>query len=162
MVQQSNASQGFSLPQPSPDGGGVMLPSANSQTGQSVAAPPQPPVPPHIQHQVAPIMQMPPTQEPTASPSFSSMSQPPVPASQPNLTQTVESLIPGASEPLAQAVVTDDDLDDDSLDKEWVHKAKTIVEQTQGDPFTESRELSKLRAEYLIRRYGRHMKVDDK
>lgn len=61
----------------------------------------------------------------------------------------------------AAPAAIDDDLDDESLDAEWVSKAKAIVEQTQSDPYKESRALSQVRAEYLLRRHGKEIKVHD-
>ncbi len=54
-------------------------------------------------------------------------------------------------------VVSDDS--PDSLDKEWVNKAKSIVEQTKNDPYTESKELSKVKADYLRIRYNKLIKI---
>ena len=45
------------------------------------------------------------------------------------------------------------------LDEEWVRKAKSIVEMTKADPFQTSRELSKMKADYLKIRYNKHIKV---
>lgn len=67
---------------------------------------------------------------------------------------------PAAASP-ATIAPADDDLDDDSLDAEWVSKAKAIVEQTQSDPYKESRALSQVKAEYLQRRHGKELKVHD-
>ena len=47
------------------------------------------------------------------------------------------------------------------LDQEWVNKAKDIVEKTKGDPFTQSRELSKVKAEYLKSRYNKQISVGE-
>lgn len=57
----------------------------------------------------------------------------------------------------AAAPVDDDDADD--LDKEWINKAKTIVEQTRNDPYTQSREIGKVKADYLRIRYNKHIKA---
>ena len=53
--------------------------------------------------------------------------------------------------------VTDDSTDD--LDEEWVAKAKAIVERTKNDPYAESKELSKAKADYLRVRYNKQIKV---
>lgn len=45
------------------------------------------------------------------------------------------------------------------LDQEWVRKAKSIVERTKDDPFLTSRELNKMKADYLKIRYNKHIKV---
>lgn len=53
----------------------------------------------------------------------------------------------------APAVAADDDL----IEKEWVDKAKQIIEQTRDDPHRREQEVSKLQAEYLRKRYGREL-----
>lgn len=50
--------------------------------------------------------------------------------------------------------------DSDLIEKEWVEKAKTIVEKTRHDPFLQSQGLSELRAEYLQKRYGKNLGSD--
>lgn len=55
--------------------------------------------------------------------------------------------------------LSDDNSDD--LDEEWVNKAKAIVDETKSDPFLESRELSKVRADYLKSRYNKDIKVSE-
>ena len=47
----------------------------------------------------------------------------------------------------------------DDLDKEWIAKAKMIVEQTKNDPYTQSKEIAKVKADYLRIRYNKHVKV---
>ncbi len=49
----------------------------------------------------------------------------------------------------------------DALDEEWVNKAKAIVEKTKADPYVESKELSKAKADYLRIRYNKQIKVED-
>lgn len=49
--------------------------------------------------------------------------------------------------------------DDDIIEKEWVNKAKQIVKNTKSDPYTQEREVSKLQADYLKKRYGKDVKV---
>ena len=55
-------------------------------------------------------------------------------------------------------IAGDDDSADD-LDVEWINKAKHIVEQTKADPYTQSREIGKVKADYLRIRYNKHIKV---
>ncbi len=50
---------------------------------------------------------------------------------------------------------------DGDLDEEWVDKAKAIVDRTRNDPFLETQELSKIKAEYLSTRYNKHIKVSE-
>ena len=47
----------------------------------------------------------------------------------------------------------------DDLDKEWIEKAKLIVEHTKNDPYTQSKEISKVKADYLRIRYNKHLKI---
>jgi hypothetical protein len=55
--------------------------------------------------------------------------------------------------------LNDNEKDDDSLDIEWVQKAKAIVEQTHDDPHVESQALNQLKADYLKNRYGKDLKI---
>lgn len=48
--------------------------------------------------------------------------------------------------------------DDDLIEKEWVDKAKQIISTTQGDPYQRDRKVSKLRVDYLSKRYGKEIK----
>ena len=49
--------------------------------------------------------------------------------------------------------------DEDLIEKEWVDRAKQIIEQTKDDPFRREQEINKLQAEYLRKRYGRELGV---
>ncbi|HUC90171.1 MAG TPA: hypothetical protein VMR45_05190 [Patescibacteria group bacterium] len=60
--------------------------------------------------------------------------------------------------PTATAIAADDD-NTDAIDQEWISKAKAIVEKTRSDPYLESRELGKVKADYLKTRYNKHIKV---
>jgi hypothetical protein len=45
--------------------------------------------------------------------------------------------------------------DSDLIEKEWVIKAKEIVEHTAEDPFLQQQELSKMKAAYMKKRYNK-------
>lgn len=47
--------------------------------------------------------------------------------------------------------------DSDLIEKEWVEKAKAIVEKTRRDPFLQSQELNRFKSEYLQKRYGKNV-----
>lgn len=49
--------------------------------------------------------------------------------------------------------------DDDLIEKSWVEKAKNIVAETKNDPYEQEREVSKLQASYLFKRYGKEIKT---
>lgn len=57
--------------------------------------------------------------------------------------------------------MTSSDKASEDLDQEWVYKAKAIVEKTKGDPYTESIELSKIKADYLKTRYNKYIKTSE-
>jgi hypothetical protein len=79
----------------------------------------------------------------------------PLPATNPLMTT------PGAgssSPPAANSALAADD-DSDLIEKEWVDKAKQIVERTRNDPHKQSEELTVFKADYLKKRYGKTIKV---
>lgn len=47
--------------------------------------------------------------------------------------------------------------DDDLIEKEWVDKAKKIVAETQNDPYSREDKVSKLRVDYIKKRWGRDL-----
>lgn len=61
----------------------------------------------------------------------------------------------------SNAPVGDDPLlvanDDDLIEKEWVDKAKQILAETRDDPYAREREIGRLQAEYIRKRYGREI-----
>jgi hypothetical protein len=64
-----------------------------------------------------------------------------------------------------QAMAADDTplvaADDDLIEKAWVDKAKKIVVATRDDPYAQEREVSKLQADYLQKRYGKEIKLSN-
>ena len=59
------------------------------------------------------------------------------------------------------SVVTTTADDGDLIEKEWVNKAKAIVEKTHNDPYQQSKELNYLRAGYMQERYSKHIKLSE-
>ena len=49
--------------------------------------------------------------------------------------------------------------DDEVIEKEWVDKAKKIITDTKNDPYRQEKEVSKLQADYLKKRYGKEVKL---
>jgi hypothetical protein len=49
--------------------------------------------------------------------------------------------------------------DGDLIEKEWVVKAKEIVEKTKHDPYLQNQEINKVKADYLKKRYNKELKV---
>lgn len=56
----------------------------------------------------------------------------------------------------SSALIADDT---DLIEKEWITKAKAIVEQTKHDPFVQNNELSKVKADYVKKRYNKDLKL---
>lgn len=51
--------------------------------------------------------------------------------------------------------------DTDRIEKEWVSRAKLIVAQTRDDPHEQKKEISKVKAEYIQKRFGKAVPTDD-
>ncbi len=51
--------------------------------------------------------------------------------------------------------------DADLIEKEWVVKAKAIVMQTKDDPHAQNREMNKVKADYLKKRYNKDLKISE-
>lgn len=51
--------------------------------------------------------------------------------------------------------------DTDLIEKEWVERAKQIVEHTREDPYEQLRALSHMKADYLKKRYNKDIKLTD-
>lgn len=50
--------------------------------------------------------------------------------------------------------------DQDLIEKEWVNKAKQIVERNREDPYKQTEELTVFKAEYMKKRYGKTIKIN--
>ncbi len=51
--------------------------------------------------------------------------------------------------------------DVDIIEKTWIEKAKKIVDQTSADPFEQQKMLSKVKAEYIKKRFNKDIKISD-
>ena len=61
-----------------------------------------------------------------------------------------------------QIDVPDTAEDLDLIEKEWVVKAKRIVDQTVGDPYSQNKQLSSMKSEYIKKRYNREIQQGEK
>jgi hypothetical protein len=64
---------------------------------------------------------------------------------------------PVAAQPAAGAAMAADD--NDLIEKEWVNRAKQIVEGNRDDPYKQSEDLTLFKADYIKKRYGKTIKV---
>jgi hypothetical protein len=138
MDPQFDKSPGLGLPQPSIEQGVATTVDYQDGSRSPEAAP--------VIGEMAPVAPQ------TAAPLIPTV----VPPATPMQTPAAPAIDTSASGPTASAAADDDA---DALDAEWVSKAKAIVERTKNDPFLESKELSKAKAEYLRIRYNKHIKV---
>lgn len=70
--------------------------------------------------------------------------------------------VPMVGSDVGTAAATDDDLpllasDDDLIEKEWVDKAKSVINETKDDPSRQEKEIAKLQVDYLKKRYGKEL-----
>jgi hypothetical protein len=51
--------------------------------------------------------------------------------------------------------------DTDRIEQEWVDKAKAIISRTHSDPFLQKDQMSKIKAEYIQKRFNKTIKTDE-
>jgi len=83
------------------------------------------------------------------------MKLPPPPGQAPAAAGAPASAEDSMAQSLA-ATITDDG---DIVEKEWVNKAKQIVQGNRNDPYRQSEELMIFRANYMKKRYGKDIKL---
>lgn len=67
---------------------------------------------------------------------------------------------PGASPAMTISGGTPAIADDaDLIEQEWVDKAKEIVARTKDDPYQQNKEISRVKADYLKKRYNKDLKI---
>jgi hypothetical protein len=49
----------------------------------------------------------------------------------------------------------------DRIEPEWVDKAKAVISQTHNDPYTQKHEMSKIKADYIQKRFNKQIKTDE-
>lgn len=82
----------------------------------------------------------------------------------PPVIPTVPTVIPVVQDDTAQPLVSASSsagpavaADEDLIEKEWVDKAKKILEETKEDPYRRELEIGKLQRDYIRKRYGREI-----
>lgn len=133
---------------PSDETSGSQLPGSESVPGVSTGSqntpqgmPPAVPVMPPVPGQGAPADTVP----------AMTLPLPPNPASNPQQTD-----VSATTQSATPTVVDDGDL----IEKEWVNKAKQIVDHNRNDPYKQSEELTVFRADYMKKRYNKNIKLD--
>lgn len=85
----------------------------------------------------------------------------PAPVAPPAAQQTQATQADSSSKQAASTsgIVADDV---DLIEKQWVERAKNIIAQTQDDPRKQKDEISKVKVEYIKKRFNKTIPVDDK
>lgn len=96
---------------------------------------------------------LPPVQQPAAGDDVQAAASAP-PSGPPPSGMDAQQTVPDSR---ALIEIPDEAGDNDLIEKEWVLKAKQIVEHTAEDPFQQQEELSKMKADYLKKRYNRDL-----
>lgn len=107
---------------------------------------------PAVPEQAPAVGQNAPASQPVAPGALSvTLPLPPMPLTlgpQDDVSATTQSSTP--------AIVDDGDL----IEKEWVSKAKQIVERNRDNPYKQSEELTVFKADYLKKRYDKSIKLN--
>ena len=61
-----------------------------------------------------------------------------------------------------QIDIPEDAKDLDLIEKEWVDKAKKIVDETIGDPYNQNKKINQMKTEYIRKRYNKEIKQEEK
>lgn len=65
------------------------------------------------------------------------------------------------NEVVTEISIPEDAQDSDLIEKEWVDKAKEIVEHTKDNPHEQQRAFNLMKAEYMKKRYNKDIKIDE-
>ena len=143
MNPSSRETSGISLPPPVAEQA-----PGQADGGSSQAAPEQQAATPET-------AQNPGAGQPSMSPVLPAVQQTAQPSPQPAAGQSDSNQ--SANSTSSTASVSDDS---DKVEKEWVDKARKIVEQTKHDPHRQSEELTVMKADYMKQRYNKIVKVE--
>lgn len=141
MNPPSDQPPGLGLPQPSFDLGQVPV-----QSTPAAFRPPETPATVVPAPMVSPLPSGPPPAAIQPMPAVAPQPQP-LPIAGPSAVQDIP--------------VLQNDEDNSEFDKEWVAKAREAVERTHTDPYAQSREISRLKAQYIKARYNKDIKISE-
>lgn len=84
-------------------------------------------------------------------------STPPPAQSNSDVNQHTAQSQPSGNDPASPMIADDADL----IEKEWVLRAKEIVERTRQDPYRQNKEVEKMKADYMKKRYNKEIKLTE-
>lgn len=91
-----------------------------------------------------------------------SQSSPPPTLQSNNAQVGVAASVAAVPDPASQAATGPQIADDtDLIEKEWVIKAKEIVERTKHDPYQQNKEVELMKADYMHKRYNKEIKLTE-
>lgn len=99
-----------------------------------------------------------PARGPERAPEYSPIElapQPPTTPPVPVAAQTLPVVQPAAADPVSQNPVSAQD--DDTIEKEWVDRAKQVIVETRNDPRAREKAIGALQRDYLMKRYGKQL-----
>lgn len=137
-----------------------MNPNRGESTGANFEAP-QPPGPERADDRQEQAVEAPAAAPETVG------KQPPAPA-----LPVVPDDIPAADAPVIAVAAPDSAVpahptsdhpahDSDRIEPIWVNKAKEVIARTQDDPYMQKSEMSKVKADYIQKRFGKQIKTDE-
>ena len=70
---------------------------------------------------------------------------------------------PPPAQPIPQAAMPQaiQATDADLIEKEWIERAKKVIGSTREDPYLQNKEINKVKAEYIERRWNKKIKLAD-
>lgn len=139
MDPQTNEQSGLNLPAPMPEKA-----PAIGNPNAAPAAPEMAPIGAEMQPSGATVPAAMPTTIPLPTP--------------PTLPQTVQPTVASTTTISSTPATADDG---DLIEKEWVDKAKKIVEATRDDPHLQSQQLTEVKVDYLQKRYNKSIKLSE-
>ena len=132
---------------------GTQLPPPAAERIPTVTAPPGETTPGTAEQAASAAEQAPALQTPPAQ-SITTIPLPIPPPAAPGQSSSVRNV-----SLTTQGAVPQIDDDNDLIEKEWVNKAKQIVERNRDDPYKQSEELTVFKADYMKKRYGKTVKI---
>jgi hypothetical protein len=135
-----------------------MDPSTNHHLGGNNLPPPVAPELQNTSLQQPPEAVMPASEyQPGSSAALPQMPAFPLPIPSAPVASTAQAVATSTTQSGAPVVADDTDL----IEKEWVTKAKQIVEKTREDPYQQSKEMTVFKADYMQKRYNKSIKLSE-
>lgn len=90
--------------------------------------------------------------------------QPALPTAPDDIPTADQSVIAAPPQDVTTPIPTDSKAataDTERIEREWVDKVKNIVAHTQDDPHLQKEQMSKVKAEYIQKRFNKTIKTDE-